>query len=319
MTRLILLAITLATPAAAQPCRVVDLIPAFAAFEARTAALAAPVRGQAFVSEALPGQRAFHLLPGLSPSPQSLLAPAERYFAGGRRTPGLRDGDPAATRAAAAALVATLPRLQADFLRTLPAFRCRAPIMVGVSLDRFDGLTIPEGRDARLLLGADMIARVHDAATRDVLVQHELFHLYHLQRLPGRPPAETPLWWGMWAEGLATYATEIIDPARTPDQLIWFPRGVASRAAAARPEIARAMLGQLDATGPAYAAFFGADGAPAGLPPRAGYYMGYLLARALGRDNSLDALARLPPARVRALVAAFLANEAALPPRRSTP
>ena len=50
--------------------------------------------------------------------------------------------------------------------------------------------------------------------------------------------------------------------------------------------------------------------APGGLPPRAGYYMGYLMASELGRDHPLSWVAQLPPDQVKQRARAFLEAQA---------
>jgi hypothetical protein len=46
-------------------------------------------------------------------------------------------------------------------------------------------------------------------------------------------------------------------------------------------------------------ALFSSDRLSPGLPPRFGYYVGYLVARDVGQGRSLKALAQMPPAEVR--------------------
>ena len=52
--------------------------------------------------------------------------------------------------------------------------------------------------------------------------------------------------------------------------------------------------------------WFGSNRVPEGLPPRAGYYMGYLLAGELGKDHSLQDLAQLSPGEVKERAREFL-------------
>jgi hypothetical protein len=50
-----------------------------------------------------------------------------------------------------------------------------------------------------------------------------------------------------------------------------------------------------------------------GLPPRFGYYVGYLAAAEMGRTASLKSLAAMPPAEVRPALEAALRNLATCP------
>jgi hypothetical protein len=70
---------------------------------------------------------------------------------------------------------------------------------------------------------------------------------------------------------------------------------------------ARLMLADLDASNPAW---FDTTHAITGLPPRAGYYMGYALAASLGRHYSLDQLAHLQPQQVKIEARKFFAARA---------
>jgi hypothetical protein len=124
------------------------------------------------------------------------------------------------------------------------------------------------------------------------------------------PKDDEGLWWGMWEEGLATYVSQRLNPAVSPQQVLWFPADLVVRmqVPGATQRAARLMSADFDKSGGTHW-FDSGHSAPGDLPPRAGYYMGYKLAASLGRDHSLASLALLPPARVKIEARKFLEAE----------
>lgn len=115
--------------------------------------------------------------------------------------------------------------------------------------------------------GVDVIAILHDEADMPSFLDHENFHIYHEQVLADQiPKGETPGWYTMWLEGLATY----VSPG--PQQERWFLAGT-----------------QVD-----------------GLPARAGYSLGYLYAKSVGEGVPLPQLAHRPLDQVHQQEVAFL-------------
>jgi hypothetical protein len=295
---------------AASPCPRQNLLPGFDRFVAATATFSPEARATAFVADYAARHPEFYLI-GRVNRLDALADPARRYFRGGESRPGMRPLDPAMTSRIGRTIDQRFDATQRRFLTQFPDFRCDVRILFGVSLDRFDGTLVRDGAGSRLLFGVDMISRVHSPETLPALFDHELFHIYHAQ-VSARPPrGPLPLWWGMWLEGLAIHASGRMNPELTPDQLFWYPPGIVARGNARRPEIARAMLADIDATGERYDRFFTASENAAGLPPRAGYYMGWRMAQAIGGDMPLARLARIPASRIRRLAMEFLSAEGA--------
>lgn len=284
-------------------------MPGYDAFIARTAGLAPAARAEAFLQDYAPAHPSFYLL-GSTTSFAALREPAIAFFEGGSARPGLRPFSEAALAQTERDVGRIFPQAEASVLAALPDFACRPRIVFGVSLGRFDG-TLVSGDPPLLQFGLDTIARIHTADTLPALFEHELFHLYQAQVNPaGARIDPIPVWWGLWQEGLAVWFSGQLNPELPRERLFWLPADLVPRAEAARAAIAAGLLHDIDATGPAYDRWFTANGSEGPLPPRAGYYLGYLLASEEGRTHSAAELARMPPDRVRALVAAFLAREA---------
>jgi hypothetical protein len=107
-------------------------------------------------------------------------------------------------------------------------------------------------------------------------------------RLPGKPLRS-----GRWAEGLATYVSAALYPDNPISDSMIFPPDLAERAAPQIAQLARTLRDN-DAPNPSlYAEYFETDSTKNGIPPRAGYYVGYRVAALAAREHSLYQLAHL--------------------------
>jgi hypothetical protein len=202
-------------------------------------------------------------------------------------------------------------RAQRRFMAEFPDFRCDTFVAFGPSLFSFDGRTYrgADGR-ARLLFGMDMMALFHVPEDMPGFFQHELFHLYQSQVLGPDEPPETLVWWALWNEGLATYVSHELNPELSPAQIFWYPRDLDRQVERNLAHWAALLLEELDESGGGpYERWFNAGTTSDGPPPRAGYYLGYLLAQELARGRSLSELAHVPPAEVRASARRFLESK----------
>jgi hypothetical protein len=85
------------------------------------------------------------------------------------------------------------------------------------------------------------------------------------------------------------------------------------------PRVAADLLGRLDSSEKSdYARYF-LGGQTLDIPPRSGYYLGYLVASEAGKTRSLEELAALPPPEVRSLEEKELRRLAAGAPREAAP
>lgn len=285
----------LASAAPAQPpapaargevLRLVDLTDEFAAFAASTAGLPDAQRVALFRA------RFEALLPGFY-SRRFDERGQERIAAGLAGWANDRAGIEEVSRRFADLFRPALASFEAEF----GPFASPQPIYLLHSFGEMDGgtRTLPEGQ--RLVFGADVIARLHLGHDITPFFHHELFHVYHAERF-----AECePLWCGLWSEGLATYAAARLNPgASDAELLLTVPEPIRPAVDAHLEEAVCETAARLDSTDPADGrALFSFDRLNERLPPRFGYYVGYLAAAELGREHSLQALAALDPAAAR--------------------
>jgi hypothetical protein len=178
-------------------------------------------------------------------------------------------------------------------------FHCDFPVYLTDSLSQLDGAgRLVDGRPA-LVLGIDALDNEQTLIALPVFVTHEMFHRYHQQAagFSDDLAERQPIWRNLWAEGLATYASEALTPGATRAEALMLPRDLEQRAAPMTPALAADLLAHLDETNPevftTYFTFGSKAVAARGLPWRSGYYIGYRVAQKLARRHSLDALAHL--------------------------
>ena len=199
----------------------------------------------------------------------------------------------------------------ASFSRYFGPMAGYPPIYLVNSLGEFDGGTraLPEG--TRLLFGADVIDKLYRREPIEPFFHHELFHLYH--HAHAFPECEQG-WCAIWTEGLAVYVGATLNP-KAGDQalLLNFPRPIRPAVDGNLPVAVCTVRARLESTSfDDYRALFTGDGNPPdpALPKRYGYYVGYLVAKDLGRTRTLKQLAALKPEEVRPLIEASLARMA---------
>ena len=295
--------------AGASPCAYQDLMPEFFALKERTAALDARARARVFVREFAPAHPEYYA-PEVFGDLGALQDEAVRLFDPQRwpRVPGYPLLTEERLHETGSAVAELFARAERRFTAEFPDFSCDAFVAFAPSLFSFDGRTYrgADGR-ARLLFGMDMMALFHGPQDMPGFFQHELFHLYQSQVLGADEPPDTLLWWALWNEGLATYVSHELNPELAPAQIFWYPRDLDQQVERNLARWATLLLEEFEESGgESYERWFNAGTASDGPPPRAGYYLGYLLARELARGRSLSELARMPPAEVRASARRFL-------------
>jgi hypothetical protein len=287
-----------AARAIAAPYEVVDLATPYASFWDETRNLTSPQRVAAFKT------RFNLLLPGFFTAGRVGWVTDEQYDAAIanalEKFPAIRERFTATTRDFAGLLA---PAYE-SFARAFPDLRPVGPIYIVHSLGEFDGGTRPVSGVTRLMFGADVIAQLHDFPDERPFFHHELFHVYHAQFFEECDE----VWCALWSEGLATLAAKRLDPQATDAELLLSsPRPI-------RPEVERdrkaavcAVAKRLDSKDAAdYGSLFSSGPALAGLPPRVGYFVGFLTAEEAARGRSLPELAHLDAAAARAVVVAAL-------------
>lgn len=209
--------------------------------------------------------------------------------------------------ARAAALPAAFATAIRDFARTFPDAGALPPIYLVHSLGEMDGGTREVGGKTVLVFGADVIVQVHkDDANERPFFEHELFHTYHEPRF-----AECkPLWCALWKEGLATYVADQLNPGATNSELLLtddMRRQIDANRVAAVCAVRQRVMSE---DGKDYSVLFNGGRSLPGLPQRAGYYVGYLVAKGLGEGRSLSELAHWDQATARPHILAELAKMA---------
>ena len=196
-------------------------------------------------------------------------------------------------RTLSASLKQDLPRYEARFRKTFPDLAYTGEVYFLASIGAFDGGTREvKGRTA-LLFGVDVIATIYgEKANLEAFFDHELFHLYHGQ-FPD-PELEDTLARALWKEGLATYVAWSLNPETPESVLFALPVDMPERARASMPRLAGELRARLDSKSREdYQSFFLGNPQREDIPARSGYYVGYVVARELGRTRSLPELARL--------------------------
>jgi hypothetical protein len=195
-----------------------------------------------------------------------------------------------------------LERCVESFRREFPDFRYEGRIYLLNSLDSFDGAVRPVAGQPSLLFGVETIARINrPEADLAPFFHHELFHVYHAQfDSEGRGE----LYRALWNEGLAVYVSRVLNPNAPDEQVFGRPIDMPQRVRAVLPELARQFRENMDSTSPTeYARYFSGRPPPAAatpeIPPRTGYYLGYLVARQLARRHELRSLAHATTASLR--------------------
>jgi hypothetical protein len=289
-----------AEPAAPQSFVLVDLATPYAGFWDETRDLAGAERIAAFKA------RFDVLLPGFFTAQRVGWTSEAQYDAAIASSlesfPAIR----ARFTATTAAFARLLAPAHQSFAKAFPDLRPPGPIYLVHSQGEFDGGTRQVSGVNRLMFGIDVIARLHDFPDERPFFHHELFHVYHGQFFEECEQA----WCALWAEGLAVFAAQSLNPAASDAELLLnSPRPIRPDVERDRKAAVCAVVAHLDSSQPAdYAALFSSGPAPKDLPPRFGYYVGYLAAQEAARRQSLTELAHLDNAAARAVVVAALAR-----------
>lgn len=305
---LIFAALLLAGPALAAPrgdLKLVDLTDDFAQVWAATANLPDAERPGAFKA------RFATILPGFYDHRRGSGTEA-RYDAFLLRGLKAYPDQKAGIAAVSARFGSMIAPTQAAFEQRFGPMTGYRPIYLVDSLGEFDGGTRDLPGGSVLMFGADMIAKLHMTHDIQPFFHHELFHLYHQRHF-----AECEaIWCGIWAEGLAVHVARSLNPKATDEELLLTqPEPLRAAVEKNRTLAICTVVAQLDSTdGKVANALFSNGRLSPDLPPRFGYYVGYLAAGEMGRTHSLKALAAMPPAQVRPQLEATLRRLGRCPP-----
>lgn len=201
-----------------------------------------------------------------------------------------------------------------NFQSSFPALSCDFKIYVAPGFGSVDGAFFTSNGTRKIIVAPDTLAKNNDTSiiVLKSTFQHELFHAYRSQILSTSPDAaiadDAPLYFSMWDEGLASYVAHRLNPNITLADAIASP-DLASQVDSRLDRIARDLSARLDSTAEAdYRRYCVGGTVDPLVPSRAGYYIGYLVAKDLARTHSLDQLAHLSSKDVRQAFIKFLAR-----------
>ncbi|WP_218080438.1 DUF5700 domain-containing putative Zn-dependent protease [Anthocerotibacter panamensis] len=198
----------------------------------------------------------------------------------------------AAIRAVNEDIQHNFPKYQVSFLKIFPDLKCRVAIYFLPSLSAFDGaVRTVNGRPA-ILFGVDQIARTSGKSELEALFDHELFHVYHDQKVGSdQGDSHPPLYNSLWEEGLATYVSHILNPQLSESAILGPPIDLAERSRAQLKSLIEELQNNFDDTSEStYKRFFLNSRTQTQPPPRSGYYVGFLVVHRLAAKYSLAEL-----------------------------
>lgn len=190
----------------------------------------------------------------------------------------------------------------ARFREKFPQFRVDLEVHVLPSLNLFKGMAVPNGDETILLLGVDGLLELSESQLRGYLT-HELFHVYHYQRVPRvRAGAEMfmrtqqmpPLWALLWTEGMASHAVRVVYPEIKEEEVLdW--QLLVEQTRPLLPDLADEARRVLRSDLPQDVAgfFYLPRESDRAIPTGCGYYIGMVVAAMLAQNNSIDELLRL--------------------------
>jgi hypothetical protein len=204
-------------------------------------------------------------------------------------------------------------RLRSDLVRYDSTFRAAFPDMkwsgtvyFTIALGAFDGGTRPVNGNEALLFGIDKIASLHGPdASLSALFHHEIFHIYQADVAPSveHDDATRGLLDHLWEEGLAVYVSKRLNPDATWKQIMLSDdvelERMMKEGTARLPQLASELRRNLDVSTPEmYRDYFLNSKRPE-VPPRVGYFVGYLVAKRVAKGRPLPATARIRGAELR--------------------
>jgi len=186
------------------------------------------------------------------------------------------------------------------FRNAFPGFTPNVPVYLLHSLGEMDGGTRELDGRVYLIFGADMIARIHESRTITAFLDHELFHVEH-----GKNFSEcAEVWCALWAEGLATYAAQVMNVGADDAQLLLTtPTPIRAAVDATWPAAACFTRAKLDSSSEEDIRTMFQGGPDTGkFPRRFGYYVGLRVAEESGDGYRLEELAKLPAERAKGVL-----------------
>ncbi len=202
-------------------------------------------------------------------------------------------------------LPARLEEYWASFVQEFEDLKADVTLYLMPSLYAFDGQVRPVQGQPAVLFGVDTIAAYRGTTilSTPVFPHHEFFHLYHaraaaevweaMQAFFGRGEM-FPLYYLLWEEGLAIYASKVLNPMATMPELL-SSHSLAAETQPLLPQLTKMLRDKLDSVSREDIRdfFFIDDDRRKDIPARCGYYVGMLIAEELANKYHLRELARL--------------------------
>lgn len=192
-----------------------------------------------------------------------------------------------------------LPLALKNFKKTFPDMNWQGTAVFMPNYGSFDSGGGEINGKHYQIFGVDFFAvEKGENADLTVLFSHEFFHLYHGQFHPElknklREKGEVPLFMLVWLEGLATYASQRLNPD-VPLEEIFLGQEITTEVIPKLPQLSKKIIDNFDNGSPdIWKPFLSATKISDDIPPRSGYYVGYRIAEELGKKMSLRKLAEL--------------------------
>jgi hypothetical protein len=181
--------------------------------------------------------------------------------------------------------------------KTFPEFNIDLPFHICHSLGECDGgVRLLNGSNA-MILGIDVMAKVHNWDNEIPFIQHELFHIYQNQLFHPVTDSlyhEDALYNSLWMEGIATYISQILNPDASYREIcLDIPDNLVPDCQKQMKEICSGLLENLFSKEPDQYSKYFLFNAEGSIPKRSGYYIGFLLVKAIATKFPLDQLIRL--------------------------
>lgn len=178
-----------------------------------------------------------------------------------------------------------------SFKEAFPDFDDEIDVYVINSLFEMDGGTRTLGGRSYFLFGIDGMAKYHRGSDDLPFFHHELFHIYHQQH----GAWNERLFESLWAEGLATYISSVLNPTADLEALMLdFPVGLVAQCTKVMEFLIADLTSRLESDAEEdYETYFLPSLEHERVPKRAGYYVGYLVAQELHASRSLPELVDL--------------------------
>ncbi|MCK8124451.1 hypothetical protein MTF66_05535 [Pseudoalteromonas sp. 2CM39R] len=187
-----------------------------------------------------------------------------------------------------------------SFIATFPDFKSETPIYILHSLGRFNGATRQLNGKSYLMFGVDLMAKYHTWKNDTPFFHHELFHVYHEKLFH----CKDELWCSIWTEGLATYVSYKLTPSASDDELMLnIPSNLVKKIRSRQLDSLADLKEKFYSKKPEiYSSFFNFAKDETKLPYRRGYYLGFILAKEIGKNYSLEQLAKMDKKTVESLL-----------------